>query len=127
MSYIKSPQTGKPIKINGFAHKKLIKEGYFQDASAKKDITKKEIIPSPQNDDTHELVKQTSRNAMNVMRKIKAGQIELPADMDSDEQISNYIQQCLLLEMIQKPAKPAKKKRMKAPPVSSSESESETE
>jgi inactivated superfamily I helicase len=125
MSYIKSPQTGKPIKKGGFAHKKLIKEGYFQDEAVKKDITKKEIIQTP--DDTHELVKQTSRNAMNVMRKIKAGQIELPADMDNDEQISNYIQQCLLLEMIQKPAKPAKKKRMVKPPVSSSESESETE
>jgi hypothetical protein len=125
MSYIKSPQTGKPIKKGGFAHKKLIKEGYFQDAAVKKEIVQKEIIPSSQNDDTHELVKQTSRNAMNVMRKIKAGQIELPADMENDEQISNYIQQCLLLEMIKKD-KPAKKKKIK-PPVSSSESESETE
>ena len=135
MSYVKSPITKKPIKVGGFAHTNFIKKGYFQDdgSPSKKEIVQKEITPEADrghNDDTHELVKQTSRNAMNVMRKIKAGQIELPDDMDNDEKLTNYLQQCLLLEMIQKdkPLKPSKKKRMKAPVSSSEEcTESETE
>lgn len=145
MSYVKSPVTKKPIKVGGFAYKKLMKEGYFQESAApgadpspcrsskketlQKENTEKEIIPTPtypQN--THELVKQTSKNAMNVMRKIKKGQIELPDDLDDDEKLSNYLQQCLLLEMIKKdkPTATKNKKRMKMP-VSSSEECTESE
>jgi hypothetical protein len=142
MSYVKSPITKKAIKVGGFAHKNLVKKGYFQESELspkkeimEKEIMEKEIMPTPTYpEDTHELVKQTSKNAMNVMRKIKKGEIELPDDLDDDEKLSNYIQQCLLLEMIKKdkPGKqaerPAKKKKPKPPPPSSEEcTESESE
>ena len=124
--YIKSVVTKKTIKVGGCSHKRLIKDGLMQSiesaeptkghlesdvltADTSRSVPSKDIKSS--DSDVEQLVKSTSKNAMDVFKKIKSGQIALPDDLNDDEKLSNYIQQCLMLNIIKdnKIDKPAKK------------------
>ena len=126
MDYIKSPLNNKPIKRNGPAHQRLLKAGLIMvdnelilpvassingDAPSSTRPKKVDQDIKSSDSDVEQLVKSTSKNAMDVFKKIKSGHIALPDDLDDDEALSNYIQQCLMLNIIKdnKIDKPVKK------------------
>jgi hypothetical protein len=83
MNYIRSPVNGKPIKLMGAAHRKLIAKGlmspegkHVEQTESKqvevgKPLTLEQVEPK-ENDTVKELVKATTKNAISVFKKIKA-------------------------------------------------------
>ena len=126
IDYIQSVVNGKPIKRMGKAHRTLIAKGLMTlEAEPKDDVP---VAHAVEKDDVKELVSQTSKNALTVFKKIRSGEITIPDNLNDDEQLGNYLQQSLMLEMIQnKPKKPKKAQKKKKLYVSSSDESGESE
>ena len=126
IDYIQSVVNGKPIKRNGKAHRTLIAKGLMTlEAEPKDDVP---VAHAVEKDDVKELVSQTSKNALTVFKKIRSGEITIPDNLNDDEQLGNYLQQSLMLEMIKnKPKKPKKAQKKKKLYVSSSDESGESE
>ena len=112
MNYIKSPTTKKTIKIGGSSHKKFIKEGLMpsiEPVEVKKEETKEVKKVVNEEDDTKGLVQKTTKNAIKIFNQIKNGEIPIPDNM-TDESLSQYLTECMYLELVK--AKKIKKKKV---------------
>ena len=118
IDYIQSSVNGKPIKRNGKAHRTLIAKGLMTEEPPV-------VVPAVEKDDVKQLVQNTTKTALSVFKKIKSGQIEIPDNLDDDEKLSQYLTECMYLEMVKGTPKKTKKPKKKLYVSSSEESESD--
>jgi hypothetical protein len=126
MNYIKNPKNNKPIQVGGSAYRKLVKEGLITPEGKQVEQTKikqVEQVEPKENDTVKELVKATTKNAIKIFNQVKSGEIPIPDDM-TDENLSQYLTECMYLNLVKNKSKNTKKKSKK---YVSSEEESESD
>lgn len=140
MSYITNPLTNRPIRVGSKTWKQLVSEQLIiaetplfesndkQELKVAKKIVSRQnlgprkipiisnnkIIKANKKMTGVELTTHTAKSASKVFRKIQNGDIELPENMD-DDQLSTYLEKCILAEVVGGHHKIEKPKRFRSP------------
>jgi hypothetical protein len=131
-----NPLNGRKLKVGGATYNRLVADGTIVEAPESKDDLVDDETKDSQ--DTKRLIELSSLQATKLYKNISSGKLEIPANIDDDESLSNYLQQSLMLgllqekdELIKKMGQPKKVKKGKKVskvkferPPSSSDSES---
>jgi hypothetical protein len=131
--YVINPKTKRRVKVGSAGHKKLIASGVLP---SEKEMMP-EVLPDeedPETAETKRLVELSSAHAMKLFKKIKNKKMTIPKNINDDESLSNYLQQSLLLglldeknSLLKKYAKPKKKPKKKQPESSDESSDSDSD
>jgi hypothetical protein len=133
-----NPTNGRKLKVGGATYNKLVAAGTIVVAPEPRAVNQDDVVDDDENkesNDTKRLIELSSLQATKLYRNISSGKLEIPANIDTDEELSNYLQQSLMLGLLQEkdelikkmgqPKSKAKKgKAKKVKFVSSSDSES---
>jgi len=98
--FVINPATKRKVKVGSAGHRKLIASGALP--------SEKEVMPEllPDIEDletaeTRRLVELSSNEAVKLFKKIKNKKLVIPENVDDDESLSNYLQQSLLLGLLE--------------------------
>jgi hypothetical protein len=94
-----NPLNGRKLKVGGATYNRLVADGTIVEASeSKDDLVDNETKES---DDTRRLIELSSLQATKLYKNIKSGKLAIPENVDDDESLSNYLQQSLMLGLLQ--------------------------
>lgn len=119
--FVINPKTNRKIKVGSKAYKKLIESGQIQHIEP---VEETKVEPKKDDDETRRLIELSSLQATKLYKKIKSGKLEIPENVDDDASLSNYLQQSLMLSLMQEKDELIKSMKKKKKVKFESESES---
>ena len=98
-----NPITDKPIKIGGALYKKLIEKGILQPELPKVVATPLKVNEPIKQDTNQNLIKRVTKHSLDLINKVKSGEIKPPDNLD-DASIESFIKEQLYISMLKHPS-----------------------
>jgi hypothetical protein len=112
-----NPLNGRKLKVGGATYNRLVADGTIVEGDSGRAQNQDDLVDNEtkESDDTRRLIELSSLQATKLYKNIKSGKLAIPDNVDDDESLSNYLQQSLMLGLLQE--KDSLIKRMGQPKI----------